>query len=469
MPLIRYRHPGAAVEWLQAALGFELRDIVKGTGGEVISAELAFGGVTVMVAPVALSAFDRLMKQPDEIGGAETQCSYLIVDDPDAHCATATTAGADIVIGLEDYASGGRGYTCRDPEGHIWHCGSFKFKSNAVPVATAAIPPQESVRQAHIPRSVLASLFVIAISPIVLTPGGPGTQSGTDTAYPIKPAEVAATAAPIFVTGSINTRRDVDRTVLVEAEASLKSMAEKLDTETRQRHAAERAISEALETLAAERTAAHEHERAKNELREAVVRAETERASALRDAAELRNLLDAAERDLQQKAEAAAALEAKYAEEQKKREAAEASATDAQSKLTEHQQSAAESGQTAAASVAQLDELRGAISSANERAAEAARIADDAIAAAESAEREAVKSAAAAETESRSKAQAWKIVSDLRNQIARKKNPSAAAKKSPAPSATDDDPGVEAVVAPKAGDGSGVVKDPPYSGPLSPF
>ena len=59
------------------------------------------------------------MKQPDEVGGAETQSCYLVVDDIAAHRARVEAAGAEIVVDLRDFAYGGRGYTCRDPEGHF--------------------------------------------------------------------------------------------------------------------------------------------------------------------------------------------------------------------------------------------------------------------------------------------------------------------------------------------------------------
>jgi uncharacterized glyoxalase superfamily protein PhnB len=68
--------------------------------------------------------FGQLMKQPAEVGG-ETQCAYLIVDDADAHYARAKAAGAQIVVDIKDEDYGGRGYTCRDPEGHIWNFGTY--------------------------------------------------------------------------------------------------------------------------------------------------------------------------------------------------------------------------------------------------------------------------------------------------------------------------------------------------------
>ena len=47
----------------------------------------------IMLGSVKESEFDRLMKQPDEIAGAETQTPYVIVLDADALYARAKAAG----------------------------------------------------------------------------------------------------------------------------------------------------------------------------------------------------------------------------------------------------------------------------------------------------------------------------------------------------------------------------------------
>ena len=67
----------------------------------------------------------RLIRQPDEIGGAQTQSAYLIVADADAVYARAKAAGAVIVLDIKDQDYGGRGFTCRDPEGHLWNFGTY--------------------------------------------------------------------------------------------------------------------------------------------------------------------------------------------------------------------------------------------------------------------------------------------------------------------------------------------------------
>jgi uncharacterized glyoxalase superfamily protein PhnB len=48
------------------------------------------------------SAFDKFLKQPDEIGGAETQVCYFFVADAHTHCARAKAAGAEVVFDIAD-------------------------------------------------------------------------------------------------------------------------------------------------------------------------------------------------------------------------------------------------------------------------------------------------------------------------------------------------------------------------------
>jgi uncharacterized glyoxalase superfamily protein PhnB len=124
VPTLRYRDVAAAIQWLCGALGFERRAVVSGADGCVRYAELTFGDGMIMVGPVEGSAVGSLMTQPDQVGGLETQICYLFVDDAADHCAKAVAAGAEILLDIQDERSG-RGYSCRDPEGHIWNFGTY--------------------------------------------------------------------------------------------------------------------------------------------------------------------------------------------------------------------------------------------------------------------------------------------------------------------------------------------------------
>jgi uncharacterized glyoxalase superfamily protein PhnB len=125
IPAMRYRDAPAAIEWLCKAFGFEKKLVVPGAGNTIAHAELTLGNGMVMIGSVAKDPIGGMLKQPDEIGGAETQTPCVIVPDADAHYARAKAAGAKIVMELEKKDYGGSGYACTDPEGHIWYFGSY--------------------------------------------------------------------------------------------------------------------------------------------------------------------------------------------------------------------------------------------------------------------------------------------------------------------------------------------------------
>jgi len=83
------------------------------------------------------------MTQPADTGGAETQICYLFVADAAAHCAKAKAAGAEIVLDIEDADSNGRGYSCRDLEGHVWNFGTYDRGGGGLrqPARRAGPPP----------------------------------------------------------------------------------------------------------------------------------------------------------------------------------------------------------------------------------------------------------------------------------------------------------------------------------------
>jgi uncharacterized glyoxalase superfamily protein PhnB len=125
IPCLRYRNAPAAIDWLCQTFGFEKQLVVPGENGTIAHAQLSFGNGMIMLGSVVDSPFGRLMKQPDEIGGAETQSAYVIVDDADVIHARAKAAGAQIVLDIVDEDYGGRGFSCRDLEGHLWNFGTY--------------------------------------------------------------------------------------------------------------------------------------------------------------------------------------------------------------------------------------------------------------------------------------------------------------------------------------------------------
>jgi uncharacterized glyoxalase superfamily protein PhnB len=119
-PFLRYRNLAAAISWLCTTLGFKRHLIVEDKDGGVRYAQLALYSAMIALAPANGAGFDERMVRPDEVQDPETQTSLFFVVDVDAHYARATSLGADIVLHVSDIGDGGRGYSCRDPEGNIW-------------------------------------------------------------------------------------------------------------------------------------------------------------------------------------------------------------------------------------------------------------------------------------------------------------------------------------------------------------
>jgi uncharacterized glyoxalase superfamily protein PhnB len=124
IPGMRYRDAARMLDWLCDAFGFERHLVVPGAHGTIAHAQLRFGTGMIMLGSVRDDEFGRLLRPVEKVG-ATTQSAYVVVPDADAHYARAKAAGAEIVVALKDEDYGGRGYSCRDPEGQVWSFGTF--------------------------------------------------------------------------------------------------------------------------------------------------------------------------------------------------------------------------------------------------------------------------------------------------------------------------------------------------------
>jgi uncharacterized glyoxalase superfamily protein PhnB len=124
MPCLTYRDAPAAIEFLCKAFGFEKKMVAPGGNNTIAHAELTLGNAMVMLGSMKDTAYGRLVKPPRELGFS-TQTIYIVVSDADVHYARAKAAGAEIVLELVSQDYGGRDYSCRDPEGHVWTFGTY--------------------------------------------------------------------------------------------------------------------------------------------------------------------------------------------------------------------------------------------------------------------------------------------------------------------------------------------------------
>lgn len=265
-PLLRYRDVRAAAKWLCAAFGFSEHQTTTWPTGEIRYISLRLGNSFVLACPAA-TVLEDLMVEPGKVNGANTQASYLAIDDIDRHFARARDAGARIDAAPETDESGNRIYVCRDLEGYLWTFGTQSL---------AALPAPRHA------RSRIAATSAVAVA---LAFGGLAMYGFDRGKAPVRAAAAPSAALPA-----------PDQKVL-----------DQLAAERAQRLSIERAAKETAGTLEQERGAKAamktELERAQAEL----ARASKAHAESVRAIGELKSAKDAAEHSA---AEARAALPA---------------------------------------------------------------------------------------------------------------------------------------------------------------
>ena len=125
VPGLRYHDARAAIDWLCEVFGFEARLIVPGEGESIAHAQLTLGSGMVMLGSVRDDTFGQNLRQPDETETMVTQAPYVVVADADAAYARAVESGVEVLMPIEGQGYGGRAFTCRDPEGHVWSVGTY--------------------------------------------------------------------------------------------------------------------------------------------------------------------------------------------------------------------------------------------------------------------------------------------------------------------------------------------------------
>ena len=132
IPSIRYKNCPEAIDWLARAFSFTPHFVVPGDQGEILHAQLTYGDAMIMLGSAHDGDdFGKLHACPNELEGKNTASFYLVVEDADEHCAQARQHGAEIIIDVRDEDYGGRGYTCKDLEGHVWTFGTYDPWSTA--------------------------------------------------------------------------------------------------------------------------------------------------------------------------------------------------------------------------------------------------------------------------------------------------------------------------------------------------
>jgi uncharacterized glyoxalase superfamily protein PhnB len=117
MPYLHYRDPAVALDFLEKAFGFRVRFVHRDETGVVRHAQVGVGDTTFMLGPVYPALRSAAA---NELPGLNASI-WCYVDDADAHCAQARTAGAKILREPMDQPYGVREYDALDAEGQEWY------------------------------------------------------------------------------------------------------------------------------------------------------------------------------------------------------------------------------------------------------------------------------------------------------------------------------------------------------------
>jgi uncharacterized glyoxalase superfamily protein PhnB len=119
VPIVPYRNPRAAIQWLEKAFGATPTLVVPPEEDQpLIHAEVAIGTGVVMVDDAERTDSPFALPGPVVV--------YVVVDDPDGLHARASDAGAEIIMPPTDQDYGSREFAARDPHGNVWSFGTYR-------------------------------------------------------------------------------------------------------------------------------------------------------------------------------------------------------------------------------------------------------------------------------------------------------------------------------------------------------
>lgn len=118
-PSFRYQDADAALEFLQAAFGFEPAQVHRNDDDLIVHAEMRVGKGMIMFGDNRAGE----SQYGEHVGRGWT---YVAIPDADALFAQAQAAGAEILSGLTDQDYGSRDFSAKDPEGNVWNFGTYE-------------------------------------------------------------------------------------------------------------------------------------------------------------------------------------------------------------------------------------------------------------------------------------------------------------------------------------------------------
>ena len=125
IPGLLYHNAPEMIEWLCQAFGFEIKLIIGGENKTINHAHLIIGNSGIMISSAEKYAQHTFCKTPNEVGGIGTVELIVYIKEVDKHYENAKLHKAEIIMDIEDKPYGGRGYCCKDKEGHVWVFSSY--------------------------------------------------------------------------------------------------------------------------------------------------------------------------------------------------------------------------------------------------------------------------------------------------------------------------------------------------------
>lgn len=207
-PGLLYHDAPEAIAWLQRVFGFTPKLVVPGDDERIAHAHLVLGNGGVMLSSAEDHAFPSLCRSPRDLGGVGSAEIVVHVAAIDEHYKHAVAEGAEVVIPIEDKPYGGRGYACRDIEGHVWAFGSYdawapeegslRRASGSFEVKMQSLPGREPPASPLFGRRAIDKVFSGDLA---------GTGSGEMISAGTATAGSAAYSAIELVSGTLHGRR----------------------------------------------------------------------------------------------------------------------------------------------------------------------------------------------------------------------------------------------------------------------
>jgi uncharacterized glyoxalase superfamily protein PhnB len=121
-PYLFYDDVDRAARFLEEAFGFKRIFESPAPEGGLAHAQLAHGAGKVMLGQTTAASGGKGLhpvKNPRSLDALHAGV-YVYLDDVDAHCARARSAGANVLLEPADQPWGDRMYCAVDPEGQFW-------------------------------------------------------------------------------------------------------------------------------------------------------------------------------------------------------------------------------------------------------------------------------------------------------------------------------------------------------------